>query len=68
MDFSYESPANAGSIEPADVAVTVSEACVIGPLGVGWGFEFDGGVVEVELTDEVPQPGTTEEAASANIP
>ena len=52
---------------PATVDVTVSEACVMGPLGVGCALAFPGGVVVPGLVDEL-QPGRSEAAASEAAP
>lgn len=56
-------------MEPAEVAVTESEAEVMGPEGVGWGFVFEEPPpVEPEDKDEAPQPGRREDAAMARAP
>ena len=71
MLFSYESPAKAVPIEPAEVAVTESEAEVIAPEGAGWRLPFEEpppGEPEEEDPDVEPQPGKIDDAASAIAP
>ena len=53
-------------MEPVEVEVTESEAWVIAPVGVGWGFA---GVVGVlELLEPELQPGSAEAAARVAAP
>ena len=58
-------------MEPAELAVTESEAEVMDPEGVGWGLPFEAlppGEPEEEEVVEDPQPGRREDAASASAP
>ncbi|SPE17692.1 hypothetical protein SBA5_110052 [Candidatus Sulfotelmatomonas gaucii] len=53
---------------PAAVAVTESEADVMGAPGVGCGLPVCGGVVVTVFGDDEPQPGKRDEAANASAP
>jgi hypothetical protein len=58
-------------MEPAELAVTESEAEVRGPEGVGCGLLFEEpppGEPEEEDTDDEPQPGRRDDAARASAP
>jgi hypothetical protein len=56
-------------MEPAEVAVTESEAEVMDPEGMGWVLEeLPPGELEEEDAEDEPQPGRREEAARASAP
>jgi hypothetical protein len=68
--FSYDRPAKAEPMEPAEVAVTESDAEVMDPEGGGWGFGFAEPPPEPEDEDPFadPQAGRRDDAARAIAP
>jgi hypothetical protein len=58
-------------MEPEEVAVTESEAEVMGPVGVGWVLEFEEPPPDEPEEEDAavePQPGRREDAARASAP